>query len=55
MNNKDQSIYYEQVITINQDNKKDHLRLKEVEKEEKEEKEEVQTRTLINTQRVIQV
>ena len=52
--NKDQSVYYELVITINQDNKEDQLRSKVVEEEEKKEEEEVQTRALINTQRVIQ-
>ena len=51
--NKDQSVYYELVITINQDNKEDQLRSKVVEEEEKKEEEEVQTRALINTKRVI--
>ena len=42
MNSKDKSVFYEHVITIDQDIKEDQLRLKVVEEEEKEkEKEEV--------------
>ena len=37
MNSKDQSVYYGQVITINQDNLEDQLHLKVVKEEEEEE------------------